>query len=76
MNYRKYKITLQLKTPDGMSKAVYVVDIDNNSVKDEQGIGFRTLDQKDAVHSVLFKMIEFLKMGVDWKTIKADKIGN
>lgn len=72
--YRKFKITLQLETPDGPSKAVYEVDIDNNSIKDIEGIDYRTLEQKDAVHKVLFQLIEFLKMKIDWQIIKVARL--
>jgi len=72
--YRKFRITLQLKTPEGDKKAVYEVDVDNNSIKDVMGIDYRTLEQKDAVHQVLFKMIEFLRMKIDWQIIKVQRL--
>ncbi len=72
--YKKFRITLQLKTPEDGKKAIYDVDIDNDSIKDVAGIDYRTLAQKDAVHQVLFKLIEFLKMGIDWELIRVAKL--
>lgn len=74
--YKKFKIVFQLKTPDGNKKAVYEIDIDNNSIKDIEGIEFRTLEQKDAIHAVLFKLIEFTKMKIDWQIIKVTRLNN
>lgn len=76
MDDKIYRVKIQLPIPFGFGQAEYEINLKEGAIKDLKGIDFRTLEQKRAVHDLLFALIEFMKSKMDWRLIKVIKVEN